>query len=431
MGTLSISLLGPLRVALDGEYVNRFEADTARALLAYLAMNVGTVFQRNMLAGLLWPDQSEPAARRNLRQALSRLRSAIGDREAAPPFLSVTHTMIHFNPASSYELDVDTFTTMLAAVQQHPHSDMASCLSCHRHLERAVELYRGNFLEGFEVESILFREWLVAKREKLHRQAIEALYQLAAYYESLGEYGKAQYYARRQVALEPWREEAHAQLIRTLALDDQRKAALDQYEECRRVLFEKLGVEPAREVAALYRQLSRTLFPPSPSSRRHNLPPVIPPPTRHMAEVDALVKKALDFNYRLLTVVGPAGVERTRLALAAASRVSDDFAQGVWLVPLSRDGAEENPGDPHDDLAQAMVDALDPEIPSLVDPKAYLLDSLRDSEILLILDDFDRFLSGADLLLEILRNAGKVTLLVTSRWRLNFQAEYVFRVNEL
>jgi len=85
MSHLAISLLGTFQVTLDGNPVTRFRADTARALLAYLAMHAGVACRRDLLAGLLWPEQPEATAHQNLRQALSRLRAAIGDREADPP----------------------------------------------------------------------------------------------------------------------------------------------------------------------------------------------------------------------------------------------------------------------------------------------------------------------------------------------------------
>lgn len=93
------------------------------------------------------------------------------------------------------------------------------------------------------------------KREQLHRQALDTLHTLAAYYEKQGIYERAQRYARRQLALEPWREEAHRQLMRALALAGDRSAVLAHYKTCCRLLADELGVEPAPETTALYERI--------------------------------------------------------------------------------------------------------------------------------------------------------------------------------
>jgi DNA-binding SARP family transcriptional activator len=93
------------------------------------------------------------------------------------------------------------------------------------------------------------------KREQLHRQALDGLHRLAVYYENQAAYSQAQRYAERQLILEPWREEAHGQLMRTLALTGQRSAALVQYESCCRVLSRELGLTPSAETTALYEQI--------------------------------------------------------------------------------------------------------------------------------------------------------------------------------
>ena len=81
-------------------------------------------------------------------------------------------------------------------------------------LQRAAELYKGNFLRGFHLADCQeFEEWLVLKREGLHREALDALVRLSAYHEARGEYEQALRYAHRQLELEPWREEAHSQVI--------------------------------------------------------------------------------------------------------------------------------------------------------------------------------------------------------------------------
>jgi len=247
---LSISLLGDFHVTLDGNPVTRFESIKVRALLAYLAVEADRLHSRDVLAGLLWPEFPERAALSNLRYALSDLRQTIGDREARPPFLLISSDSLQFNTGSHYTLDVGQFVQGIKSEQIE-------------RLEQAVALYRGAFLNGFAIaDSAAFEEWLMLKREQFGRLMLTGLRHLADYYEQCGEYEQAQRYAWQQVELEPWLEEGHQQLMRVLTLGGQRSAALAQYETCRHLLADELGVEPVPETTELYEQIrDRTLAP--------------------------------------------------------------------------------------------------------------------------------------------------------------------------
>jgi DNA-binding SARP family transcriptional activator len=251
---LVLSYLGPFQVTLDDQPA-AFATDRARALLAYLAVEADRPHRREALAGLLWPDQPEAAARRNLSQSLVRLRRAIDDYHASPPFLAITGKTIQFN-ASLAELDVTCFENLVAACAAHPHSDAAKCPTCIDRLERATHLYQGAFLQGlFLAGTQPFEEWALLERERLHRQALHIVHTLTLHHELRGDHEQAERYAERQLALEPWREEAHRQLMRALALGGGRSAALAQYETCRRLLARELRVEPAEETVALYERI--------------------------------------------------------------------------------------------------------------------------------------------------------------------------------
>ena len=104
-------------------------------------------------------------------------------------------------------------------------------------------------------DSAPFEEWALRQREHLHRRALDALTQLADYHERRGDDAHARRYAQRQLEFDPWREEAHRQLMRVLALGGQRSAALAQYETCRRILLSDLSVEPEAETTALYERI--------------------------------------------------------------------------------------------------------------------------------------------------------------------------------
>jgi WD40 repeat protein/DNA-binding SARP family transcriptional activator len=329
MAHLSLSLLGPFQVTLAGEPVMSFESDKVRALLAYLAVEARRQHRRESLAGLLWPDWPDRAARTNLRNALANLRKAIGDRHAAPPFLLITRETIQFNTTSDHWLDVTAFRTLVKTDQVgHPAV---------RQLEEAVALYRDSFLEGFSLkDSPAFEDWSLLTREQLQRQALTALHQLAGYYEQRGEYERACEIAWRQVELEPWDEEAHQQLMRALALNNQRSAALAQYETCRRLLADELGVEPAEETTRLYEQIRDGEQVPVPSPAHPPVPAAGPPPYKGLQYFDQ-ADADLFFGRELLTAklvgyLGPTRGDRF-LAVVGASGSGKSSIVRAGLIP--------------------------------------------------------------------------------------------------
>jgi len=267
---LSLSLLGPFQATLDGAPIGSFKTDKVRALLAYLAVEADRPHRRETLCGLLWPESTDDSARASLRNALSLLRRAIRDRDASSPHLLVERETIQFNAESDYWLDVQAFGDAMAAGKAHPHDELARCPDCMARLGEAVGLYQDEFLSGFSVDSAPLEEWVVVRREALHLQVLEALDHLALYHEATGAYSRMLEAARRQVMLEPWRERAHRQWMRSLALSGQRGAALAQYEACRQVLDEELGIEPEPATEALYQRIREGMLQPPPEE-------VVPP----------------------------------------------------------------------------------------------------------------------------------------------------------
>lgn len=425
MARLEIALLGSFQVTLDGQPVTRFETAPARLLLAYLVMHAGTPLQREVLADLLWPERPRAEALHALRQTLNRIRRALGEQESTPRFLQITPQSIEFDAGSDYWLDVDAFTGLLAAVRHHPHRRLTACRSCMRQLAQAATLYRGELLHGFHLESLPFQEWLIMERENLHRQAMEAFYHLAAYHAQREEYAQAQHYARRQLEAEPWREEAQRQLIAALASSGQRSAALAQYAACRRILAEELGVEPETETRLLYEQIRNGNYPPA--APPHNLPAPLTSFIGRAAELEQIAELLNTPGCRLLTLTGPGGIGKTQLALAAGRQATAYFSDGVWFVPLT-DVREEVGDKSHDALATAIAVAIGIPLSGQDSPRAQLLRALRPKEALLILDGFEHLLPGAGLILALLTDAPKVVALVTSRERLNVQAERVVQV---
>jgi DNA-binding SARP family transcriptional activator len=243
MAILRISVLGSMQIYAGEQLLSRFESNKVRALLAYLAVESQSPHSREFLAELLWPENPTASALGNLRYALADLRRVIGDAAAQPPYLLIQRDSLQFNASSDHELDAATLNALLQT------GDVEN-------RKRAIALVRGDFLAGFpSINSNPFEEWVSLKREQFSRTVIEALRAVTDHHGQRGEYKLALPFALRQAELEPWLEEAHQQVMRLLAFDGQRGAALAQFETCRRALLRELDVELSAETLRLYESI--------------------------------------------------------------------------------------------------------------------------------------------------------------------------------
>ena len=338
---------------------------------------------------------------------------------------------MQFNGRSAYRIDVATFTELLAACDQHQHRHAASCAACQQRLAAAVTLYRGALLDDLWPEAgEALAEWVTLRREGLHQRCLEALGRLAAGAGWATRYLEMRAYAERQLALDPWREEAHRQVMQALYLCGQRSAALAHYARCRTMLDRELGVAPSRETTELYTRLrdaaltlttgeARAMVLGLPSApHAHPLAASATPfvgrewERRHVADL------LQDPVCRLITLVGPGGMGKTRLALQVATELNETFADGasvVSLAPLHDVGS----------LVPAIATALGVTLRGAVEPAAHLRDYLRTREMLLVLDNAEHVLEGMELLAQVQAHAPGLRLLVTSRERLSLSGEWV------
>ncbi|MDQ4075944.1 MAG: tetratricopeptide repeat protein [Chloroflexota bacterium] len=417
---LELELLGGLRITQDGTAVTNFVSGKAPALLCYLAVTGQPQF-RAALAGLLWSEQGEDDARRNLRVVLNNLRHVVA------PHLVITRDTIAFDRSSPYRLDVEQFE---AAFQGAASRDVGQ-------LQVAVTLYRGDFLEGFYVrDAPLFEEWVTAQRERLRQLAMHALHELVSYHTTQQAYAVGIDYCTRLLQLDPWSEDAHRQLMLLLALSGQRSAALAQYDACCRVLEVELGGEPSEETTQLYvdirdgvvRSLQHTPVRVEAAPVRTHIRRKLPTqPTCFIGrevELAQITQRLTDPMCRLLTLVGPGGIGKTRLALQAAADSAAIFPDGAAFVPLASATTV-------DQMTGLIADALGVALVEQRDPRTELLAYLRDKRLLLLLDNLEHLDDGIGLICAILESAPDLMMLATSRKRLSLQAEWLLDVQGL
>ena len=434
---LSLFSLGNFEVKVNDRVVtDQFRTDKERGLLTYLVWESHRPHRREVLGELLWPEREEGIARTNLRQALLGVRRAVGDSTTPESFFNITNEFIQFNPSKQVWLDAAIFASHIKFAHSHAHRTLDDCPVCVQHLEDAVTIYQGDFLDTVFIDSQPFQEWVVFKRETLFRDLLSALQTLTSYYDRLADYETARKFAVKQVSLYPLEERAHRQLMRLLVLSGQRAAALEQYQICRKLLMEELEVEPGPQTQALYEQIRRGILvadQPIATSvadlekrgdfSPHNLPT---PLTSFVGREEELGQLALCLNNpvcRLITLIGPPGVGKTRLAVQAARANLDIFPDGVWFIPI-------------DTLQPA--EALFPAIANVIgfasdgQPiQQALFHYLETKKALIMIDSFEHLTTASNTLLEILGHAPAIKILVTSRERLNYQVACIFEIGGL
>jgi len=329
---LALTLLGEISITLNGQPVTHLESDKVRALLARLTLEPERAFRRETLSALFWPESSPSRAAQNLRQSLYALRQAIGES-----FLLVTPQTVQFNTAADVDVDVLTWRRLLAEVQSHRHRRQETCRPCLERLAQAVDLYRGDLLAGFALKDCPeFDDWLTIERERLHVQALASLALLANDAERRGDYPVARAYIRRQLTLEPWQEEAHRRLMRLLALEGRRAAALEQFEVCRRTLADELGLAPTEETRTLYAQIRAGAPLPAPAAIPPDLPTQLTSFVGREAELALLVTSRQRLNLQAESVLPLEGLpcaetaegtsDAVQLFAERAGRARLDFA---------------------------------------------------------------------------------------------------------
>ena len=436
---LEVRLLGEFEVLRDGRRIT-IPTRNAQSLFAYLVLNAGKAHRRERLAGLLWPDSSEENARSNLRHELWRLRKAL-ETEGESCFL-IDDLTIAFNSPSEYMLDVHRLES--TSLERNTADGLIEALSA----------YQGELLPGF------YDEWIFAERNRLSVLFETKITRLLEILQSEGRWTEMLEWGSRWAGMGGWPEPAYRALISAYANTGDISKAITTYERFTQALQKELGMKPSEQTQSLYKRLktgwkSDLLVPPSKSSaespaassplprlRRSNLPKPLTDfigREKEIRQVELLVSSA-----RLITITGPGGVGKTRLAIQVAKAMVSHFRDGVWWVELAAhsettssmkqelshgQGSQIPEGGTADVVgvalvAQAVAKALRvPDIPGSLLPEG-IVDYLQDKQLLLILDNCEHLIEACAVLAEqVLGDCLEVTILVTSREALGVAGE--------
>lgn len=404
---LEIRTLGGISLGVNGKTITDMGSRKAEAMLVYLAVE-GRPLNRDVLSTLFWPESTQDHASTSMRVALSILRKNLGN------YLNISRDTVEIQPDANVYLDLNHLQEKLACGK----------------LDQALEIYRGDFLQGFHVRgSAEFEDWLRWEQARLRRSLISALHASTSDAILAANFDEGHTFVMRLLELDPLDELAHQQCILILARDGQRAAAIDQYKQCRAILQEELGISPSAETQELYQQILCGEKPANlgPAIPDHNLPiqqTNFIGRDKELAQIGGLIR---DPACRLLSLVGPGGSGKTRLALRAVTNTLRLFPDGTYFIPLDAIYSA-------DYLIPSIAKVLQFNIDNFaspLDPKIQLIDYLRNRSILLVLDGFEQLIDGAGLISEMLDQVPNLFVLVTSRQKLGLKGEWTYLVEGL
>lgn len=418
MSYINLSFLGAPLITVDGVSVE-IATRKATALLIYIAVT-NQVHSRDTLSTLFWPEYETSRAKASLRRALSDIKKALGN------FLQADRQSVRLNEEVSVRVDVTHFRHLLTAPDNNRKT-----------YQQAITLYRADFLTGFTLRDCPdFDEWQFFEQENLRQQLGRALSAVMEICQQEGDFEAAILYGRRYLTLDPLHEPAHTQLMQLYAQDGQQSNAFKQFDSCKTILAEELGIAPSAEAVALHEQIKAgeispplslprpSVQPEEPKTVLHNLPTPVTSFVGRERELLQIVALLEEPQVRLLTIVGLGGVGKTRLALEVLSTQTNRFADGVWVIDLA-------PLRTLEEAITAVSQLLNFTFHGTETPLKQLTDFLNDKEMLLLFDNFEHLLDRAEFVSDLLSQTSGVKMIATSREMLDLTEEWLYQMEGL
>ncbi len=403
MKPITIYLFGAFEVFVEGTPLRKLRTQRGQTVLALLALRLGKPVDRTNLATTIWPDSELADALYSLRRTLSDIRAALGTSAAA--LVSPSTSSIQLDPGLVW-VDVGEF-------EMHVASSNVEGLS------RAVTLYRGPLLNEWR------HEWIALERSQRERSLLETLNRKATSFENLEDFSAAEELLRLMATLDPHSEFIFRRLVNILVKRGNTAGVQRAYDEFRKRLKQDLDILPNQQTQDMLREVLATSARQVESSRfvGGNLPVSRTPLIGRRVEFDRIIQALSDS--RLVTLVGPGGVGKTRLGLEVIREISNGTGPRALAVDLL---AVREPEQLYEALASS-VKSIDPDSNS---SPALIAQRIGIQEGILLLDNCEHLLDPVKQIVEdILENCPNIRMLCTSQASIGVSGEVVVRIQPM
>jgi len=416
---MQFHVLGPLEARTDAGFVT-IARMRERSLLSLLLINANTPLADETIIDALWGDESPRNPRAALQTAVSRLRSALAD-PSAPPVLQRRGNgyLISVDPDG---IDSHRFEKLVAAAEAHNDHRAAVAL-----LDEALALWRGS-----AHADVRYEEFAQPQIRNLEERHIDARELRIDYRMKLGEHRSVVADLEALVHQFPLRESLWSKLMLALYRCERQAEALRVYQRARTAIAEATGLEPGRELARLEEAIlvdnvdpevsAEPLVSSDPVKPPGNLPTALTSFVGRQHELDKL--SDLCMKHRLVSLVGPGGVGKTRLAIQVGEDLGTVFPGGIYLLSLDMVDSE----DRLLDIAIAAISTAERPISGA----KQLIEALRGRRTLIVLDNCEHVRRrAAEFAKWMIDETQNVSVLATSRQRLGVGGEVVWQVRPL
>lgn len=423
---ISACVLGQTQVFVGERTIadHAWRLRSARALLLLLLITPGHALPRDRVLDLIWTEAEPDAALRSFYKALHSLRRVLEpdlDHGRESAYVGARSEVIQLHQAMVGQIDAEEFEQVVRGAASVPSARRPALL------RTAIALYQGDLLP-----TELYADWPVARRETLRRLYQDAVLELAELEAAAGRPHATVAELEVLLATDRTLEAAHRALMRAYAAAGQRDRALRQYLHCRTALAEELGSEPDELTEEVRSTIERAVSAPStvqqPGANQpapmNNLPLPPTPLVGREREIEAIQGLLWRQDVRLVTLTGTGGIGKTRLALAVAAGVRDDYADGVAFVNLA-------PVREHGLVVATIAYELGMPEDAARPVAASLATFLRDRELLLVLDNFEHVLEAGPAIAALLASCPRLNVLTTSREHLRLRGEHEVEVAPL
>jgi DNA-binding SARP family transcriptional activator/Tfp pilus assembly protein PilF len=426
--TLHAEFFGSFSISINSCPIVEISSLKARGLFAYLILENHQAHSRSTLASLFWPDVPEQTALHNLRQALTTIKKAISVSIDGLELFSGERESLRINDDVDIQVDILEFEKRIQVLLDH-HDGRSACGFPIHQLKATMSCAAGEILPLLTLpDTDLFEDWLTLRKERINRFRVSGYSVLLKYYESRGEWIQARKTAEAMLAIAPWDEDIHARLIQILLQSSLANVALTHYHSAVRYLKSSLDIEPGLVLQNAHADIQRFLS----SGKIHtqrisqiiNLPGYATPFVGRDNEIMALENWISNPDYKVITITGPGGSGKTRLAVELARLQNTFFKDGIYFISVAGCFTIE-------EMTSTILGALGDGVEHKSNSMEELLTWAHYRCALMILDNVEDVQTAALLVKELTEAAPNIVLLLTAYSFLNLMGEKVYALNGL